>query len=284
MIKILVTALLMILLTSQLTRAFEYATARGVGLGQTVVLSDPSTSAMLIVPSSALLSGQGRVELGATRRFELQDLDQGYIAAAFCLNRFTYAISATQFGNGDLYAERLARAATAYTFHSFTAGAVASIMEIDFGGHYENLSAFGLGLGTSYRSDKVSVAAVVEDLNWPRLHRNSERIRPAYSLYTELVGPGSYSVTGKVTFQKRERPIFGVGQKIDISPLASVFWGLSTSPFIYGGGLELIYKRSLITYATSYHPTLGFTHILSVGFMLGRTGSGEDEQSHQRGY
>ncbi|UCE24560.1 MAG: hypothetical protein JSU74_00485 [Candidatus Zixiibacteriota bacterium] len=279
-----VTTLLPILLFSPITRAFEFATTRGTGLGQTVVLSDPSPSAMLIVPSSSLNNKQGRVELGVMRRFELKDFDQGYIAAAFCLNRFTYAVGATQFGDGDLYAERLARVATAFTFHSFTAGATASIMEIDFGGHYENLSAFGLGLGLSCRYEKVLVAAVAENLNWPRLHDNSERIKPGYSLYTELVGPGSYSVTGKVTFQKRERPTFGVGQKIDISPLASVFWGLSTSPFIYGGGLELIYKRSLITYATSYHPTLGFTHILSVGFMLGKTGSGEDEQSHQRGY
>ena len=264
--------------------AFKFVTSHGSGLGQTAVLSNSSASVLLLIPSGGINNGQGKVELGITRRFELKDLDQGYLAAAFRLGSLTYSGGFTQFGYGDLYAERTARLAVAYQIDSLTIGVNGSLMQIDFGGHYENLTGSALGLGLSYRSGRILSALVAENINSPRLEDHSEQIRPKLTLYTELIGPGSYSVTGKVTVQDREKPGFGVGQKIDLSSIATVFWGLSTSPIIYGGGLELIHKNSLITYATSYHPTLGFTHTLSVSVTFGKAGQSADGESQKRGH
>ncbi len=259
--------------------AFEFVTSCGPGLGQTAILSNSPATVLLLIPSGGIQNGQGKVELGVIRRFELKDLDQGYLAAAFRHGSFTCGGGITQFGYGDLYAERTARLALAYQIDSLSLGVNGSIMQVDFGGHYENLTGSALGLGVSYRGGRILSALVAENLNSPRLDDHSERINPKFTLYTELIGPGSYSVTGKVTVQDREKPGFGVGQKIDLSSIADVFWGLSTSPIIYGGGLELIHKNSLITYATSYHPTLGFTHNLSVSVTFGKAGQSANGES-----
>lgn len=264
--------------------SLDYVTTRGFGLGQTVVLSDPSASATLIVPTGALTDRQGQIELGAVRRFEMKDLDQGFVSAAYRFGKFTYSLGLTQFGCGDYYAERTALASAAYHLKQITFGIKASLLQVDFGGHYDNLSASSVGLGFSYRRGRFIVAGVADNINRPRLDDNSEKIIPSYTLYTELIGRGSYSVTGKLTLQDREKPTFGIGQKIELSSMSGIFWGISTAPIIYGGGLELMYKRSLITYATSYHPTLGFSQTLAVGFKIGKRESAANDQSEKRGH
>ncbi len=284
MMRASVRIILICLVIASTANGFDYLTTRGVGLGQTVVLSDASASAMLVVPAGSFDDGQGMVELGAVRRFELKDLDQGFVSAAYRYGRLTYALGVTQLGDGEYYAERTVLASAAYHLSRVTLGIKASAMQIDFGGHYDNLSAGSVGMGFSYRGGRILIAAAADNVNWPQLDQNSEKIRPSYTLYTEIIGGGSYSVTGKFTVQDREKPVLGVGQKIGLSSIASVFWGISTEPIIYGGGLELIYKRSLITYATSYHPTLGFSHTLSLSFMIGKTGSAADDQSQTRGH
>ena len=250
--------------------AFDFLTSRGNGLGQTFLLSQPSASTVLLVPTGGLTDGATVVELGVNRKFEIKDLDQGYLAAAYRRNSFTYALGFTQFGNGDLYAERTARLAAAYHYSAFAFSGNVSAMQVDFGGHYDNLSAIALGLGVGYRRNRIMAGLSVENLNSPRLDKHSEEIPPRLTIHAELVGPGPYSVTGRLAAQKREKPQFGAGQFVDISSFGSLFWGVSTGPLIYGAGVELSHKRSIITYATSYHPTLGFSHTLSVSFALGK--------------
>ena len=264
--------------------AFEMVTSHGAGLGQTAILSSSPASTLLLIPSGGINDGEIKLELGAIRRFELKDLDQGYLAAGFCRGSFTYSAGLTQFGYGDLYAERTARLAVAYSIDSFSVGLNGSLMQVDFGGHYDDLTASALGLGMSYRTGRIIGALTAENINQPKLDDHSEEIRPKFALYTELIGPGSYSIVGRVTVQEREKPGFGVGQKIDLSSIAAVFWGLSTAPIIYGGGLELIHKNSLITYASSYHPTLGFSHTLSIGVVFGKAGKSADGEPEKRGH
>lgn len=253
-------------------------------MGQTVVLSNPTASSLLLVPCGGLGRQRGKIELGILRKFEMKDLDQGYLVGAYRFGSFTYSLGLTQFGYGDYYAERMVRLSGCYHLKSLTFGVSGSLKQIDFGGRYANLSAGSIGLGFSYRTGRVVIAGVVEDVNRPRLDQFSEKLRPKYTLYAELIGRGSYSVTGKITFQDTEKPGFGLGQRITLSSMAAVFWGVSTAPIIYGGGLELIHKRSLITYATSYHPTLGFSHTVSLGFMIGKTGSAANDKSKKRGH
>jgi len=266
------------------TCAFEYVTSRGNGLGGTVVLSNPAASDILVVPTARHARPGIRIEAGINRQFDLQEFDRAYLAAGFRRYRFSAAVGLAQFGRGDLYAERTSRLSAAFHHDSFSLGAMLSIMQVDFAGHYADLTGHSLGIALSYRAGPVIAAFVVDDLNSPRLDEHSETTYPTYTAYAELIGPGPYSVTGRLTAQKYEKPQFGVGQMIRVSRSGSLFWGLATAPLTYGAGLELIHKRSLITYATSYHPTLGFSHTLSVCFTVGGIGSDTDGKSQERRY
>lgn len=249
--------------------SFDFITGRGIGIGRTVMLSRSSASALLLVPSGGISDGQAKVELAVLRRFEIKDLDQALVAAAYRKNAVTYSVGLTQFGHRDLYSEQTARFAVAFHFDSLTVGAAISAMLVEFGGHYDRLSGSTLGAGISYRFGRLFGAFTAENLTSPKLYENSEGIRPKYSIYAEIIGKGSYSIAGRLTLEDREKPQFGVGQKIELERFGSLFWGLSTKPILYGGGIEFLFRGSAISYATSYHPTLGFSHTVGVTYDFG---------------
>lgn len=257
------------LVLSQTCAAFDFITGRGIGLGQTMLLSKPTAATVLCVPSAGLSDGTAFFDFGANRKFDLKEFDQNYFTAAYRHKAFTSALGFTQFGHNNLYAERTAKLSVALNHRDLVFHGSLSAMQVDFGGHYESLSAISLGFGFGYRRDRVLTGLSVEHVNFPQLTAHARRIPPRASLYAELIGPGPYSITGRITAQKNEKPQFGLGQFIDISSFGSLFWGISTAPLIYGGGVELSHKRIIITYATSYHPTLGLSHTLSLSFTVG---------------
>lgn len=262
-------AILFLLVTSE-AFSFEFITGQGLGMGQTVLLSRSSASTLLSVPSGGISDGIGKIELGINRKFEIKDLDQSYLVAAYRKNLLTCVIGFTQFGYTNMYAERTAKVALALHHNSLSLGATLSTMLVDFGDNYERLSGSSFGFGASYRSRRIYGAITVEDVNSPQLDDNSVKIDPRVTAYAEIIGRGSYSITGRIILEKDEEPRIGAGQKIDLSSISSLFWGLSTRPTVYGGGLEIFYRASSIMYASSYHPTLGFSHTLAVNYTFGR--------------
>lgn len=259
--------------------AFEFNTGRGTGMGQTIILSQSSASVLVSVPSTGIVSGEMKLELGVNRKFEIKDLDQAFVAAAYRRHQFTYSLGLAQFGYSDLYSEQTAKAGVAWHVNSLTIGTTLSAMLVYSGGHYERLSATTFGGGISYRTQRVMGAVATDNLSSPRLDQDSKPINPKYSGYLEVLGEGSYSITGRVTLEKTERPQFALGQKIEVSKQGALFWGLSTGPLQYGGGFEITFKKSGISYATSFHPTLGFSHTGSLSFSFGASASKKGEQS-----
>ncbi|MFO7669991.1 MAG: hypothetical protein R6W31_10070 [Bacteroidales bacterium] len=73
---------------------------------------------LLMVPAGELREGQGRIELGAMRRFEMSELDQGFAAAAYRVRQLTVAAGVMQFGDGDYYAERTGLLSAAYCLNA----------------------------------------------------------------------------------------------------------------------------------------------------------------------
>jgi hypothetical protein len=257
--------------------AFEFGTGRGTGLGQTVILSRSSASALVSVPTGGIASGEMKLELGAARKFGMKDLDQAFVAVAYRYRRFTSSLGLAQFGYSDLYSERTAKAGVAWHGSSLTIGTTLSALLVSFGGHYDRLSAATFGAGASYRTSRVMGAVAADNLTSPRLDKNSPAVNPIYSAYLEVLGEGSFSIMGRVTLEKTERPQFALGQKTDISERGALFWGLSTAPLEYGGGVEVTVDNRHICYAASYHPTLGLSHSLSLSFEFGGSPRGKKE-------
>lgn len=238
-------------------------------MGRAVILSRSSASELLAVPAGGLVAGQGMVEIGFNRAFEMSELDNLFVAGAYRFGSVTVAVGFSQFGHSDLYTEQTARLSLACRRDSLTAAVTLSGLLVSFGGGYERLNAATLGCGLSYRTRRVIAAVTGENLTAPRLDENSREINPVYSGYAELIGPGPYSLTGRVTLEREEKPQFALGQKIDLSTKAAFFWGIATAPLKYGGGLEIDVKGRSLTYAVSYHPTLGLSQTVALSLAFG---------------
>ncbi|MCP4685586.1 MAG: hypothetical protein GY867_09065 [bacterium] len=270
--------ILVVSLLASGAEALELITPRGTGMGRTVSLSRPSAAWQVNVPTRGLAPGDWSLEGGYNRRFELADLDHLFLATAARWRQLTVAVGASQFGKTELYAEQLLKGSLAFHYDSLSVAASVSAMQVQLGNNYGQLRAVTAGIGLSYRYRRLLLAATADNLTRPALTDYSDKIQPVYGLYAELVGKEAYSVSGRVTLEDLQKPRFGLGQIIRLSRRGSFFWGVSTSPMEFGGGLEVNIPSGSLTYATSVHPVLGFSHTVSFAYGSSRrTSKGADE-------
>lgn len=256
--------------------AFDFITGNGNGLGQAMMLSRSSASTLLNVPTGGLARGEWRVETGLNRAYDLKELDQAYIAGAWHWRDLTAAIGFSQLGQRDFYSERTAKWGLGYQYRDWMFGANYSVLVHSFGGRYGELSAGALGLGGGFRRAPVYLAFSADNLNSPVLDRGSPSIRPVYSLYAELRSSKTLSTVSRMRFEDGNPPQFAAGQRIAISPVSALMWGLQSAPLQLGGGVEIGVANGRITYTASYHPTLGLSHTIAVSYGSGMKNEGVD--------
>lgn len=250
--------------------AFNIPTAHGEGMGGAIVLSRLSASEMLYLPSSVLAHGRSMVEVGYTRQYNMKELDAPFVAAAYRYKSISIAVGVTQFGQADLYTEQTGRFVIAYHREKLSIAGSMSGMLIDIGGSYKQLSAATIGCGASYNLQRFWFGFEIDNITSPQLKTGSLPVEPQYNIFAELIGRGSYSITGRATLENNQKPQFAIGQWIDLSLSSAFFWGISTAPTKYGGGIEIRYRGMNISYATSYHPVLGLSYTASLGIGVGR--------------
>jgi len=176
------------------------------------------------------------------------------------------AVGLAQLGHIDCYAERTLKGSVAIQYDSLSVAVTLSGLMVDISEGYGRLRAATVGVGAAYRSRRWFVAFSADDLTSPKLHPFATAMLPQYHLYTELIGKGRFSLLGRASFQKDERPDFAFAQTIDLSSASSVFWGISARPLKYGGGMNLHLSSFSVTYTASVHPVLGFTHTISFSY------------------
>lgn len=257
--------------------SFDVVTNRGVGIGQTALLSNTSPSEMLNSPAGGFSEGEWRIETGFNRTFDLSEFNQFYIAGAYRLSRYTAAIGFSQFGKTDLYAEQLAKLSLSAQFDSLVISVTGSHMVLQFGGNYDNLNATTFGVGISYRLQPAIVAITADNLTSPELTEGIAFRRPQYSLYAEYRGRESFSLLGRVLLEETERPRFSLGQRILLGANSAFMLGISTAPFQFGGGLELAISGGSLNYGAAYHPVLGLSQTIAISYGRGRRSVGRDD-------
>ena len=260
------TALLVGLAAAPAVSAYDMMTSRGAGMGRTLVFSRPAASALVNLPAAGLAPGGWHIEGGYNRRFELADLDQLYLAAAYRVRSFTLALGASQFGRTDLYAEQLIKGSVGVSRGRVTAGASLSALQVQIGDGYGGLRAATLGASVALRWPRFHLGLSGDNLTRPRLFEYSLPSEPQFALYGEFEGGGSYSITGRVTWERLQSPQFAFGQLIRLSPRGDFFWGVAFNPLEYGGGIEVNVLSGSIGYAASVHPVLGVTHTVSFSY------------------
>jgi hypothetical protein len=246
--------------------AYDFLTSRGTGLGQAALLSRPSPSELLNLPSGRLAINEWRFETGLSRAYDLRDLDQFMLAGAGRKGRFSLAAGFSQFGRSELYTEQVAKLTLAAHFDSLTVGFGGSYLTVGFGGGYENLSAATIQIGSSYQRNWLTASIGADDLTSPSLNDGSPKIEPSYTAEVEYRGKQPLSLVARLLAQKNERPRFSFAQHLALANTAALMLGLVTGPVQFGGGVEFAHKGALLTYSMAVHPVLGLTQTIAISY------------------
>lgn len=246
--------------------AFDTPLSRANAAGGTIRLRSTTASGLLALPVGGLSQGRYSIEAGFQRQFDLSELDQVFLAGAWRWRSLTFSFGMSQLGKTDYYSERVMKAGGAMHLDSLALGLTLSGKMVDIGSGYGQLRAAGVGGCLSYRRGRWFVAAMADDLNSPRLVEHSEAILPTYNFFGELLAKGSTALSVRATFQKKEKPQFGMSQSLKLSRAAELFVGLSSQPMKYGAGINIQISNTFFTYASSVHPVLGLTHTVTLGY------------------
>lgn len=134
---------------------------------------------------------------------------------------------------------------------------------MEFGGGFDNLSAYTFGLTATWRSKYIIGSIAVDNLTEPKPSEMSTEYQRVVSLFGEYRNGEKFSLTGKAMIENEEVE-FGFGQRLQLSPHGELLLGVSTGPFQYGGGVNLFWKQFGLVYAVAYHPDLGLSHTVSL--------------------
>jgi hypothetical protein len=263
-----------LLLISGSIAAYDFETGRQTGMAGMILFSAPTATDLLSCPSGQINQNHFLLEAGIQRKFELPETDQFYLAGGYRYSDFTLTLGLAQFGKSNYYVEQKIRSTLTYNYKIYSAGLLLSGKRVDVGADYRavtlNSTAIGLAGGINYNN--YHLALVIDNLNRPRLYEDAVAENRIYNLFAEIEGRGKYSITARVTFEQYEKPQFALGQHIGLYDKNAVFWGIGTAPLRYGGGVEIFYSGITLTYATSFHPVLGFSHNISLGYLTGNSG------------
>jgi len=249
--------------------AFDLSSRSDLGCERPGLLSRASGGELVAWPVAGISYGETTLDLGGVRRYELSEFDQMYLAAAHRHRSLTFAAGMSQLGDADFYAEQTAALAAAVRTHALSIGATWSARRIQFGAAYGSLSAMTVGLSAAFRADRIAVGIQGDNLTEPRFYPGAVPLNDRYTLRLELTGPGRYLVAGRVTIEQRERPRCGLTHRLDPIQQASLFWSIATAPLTFAGGFDIMYSGSRLSYTASYHPTLGLSHLFSIGWTFG---------------
>lgn len=277
MIKPPITIALLLLILVSNSFAYDLIESRSIGMGRTVLLSDPSATDLVNIACPSRDSLANQVETGYNRRFELSELDHLFIAGVYNRKQVTVAFAASQFGKSELYAEQLLKGMLTYHHRLLSVAASLSALQVQIGNDYGTLRIATLGLSASWSNPKFLVSLAADNLTRPTLVQNAIPTTRNLTLLSEYRGPGSYSITGRLHIIYGQKPQFGLGQLIRLSGKSSFFWGIGTAPLEYGGGIAVDIPIGSLSYATSVHPVLGFSHTVALTWKPSASKPDEDD-------
>jgi hypothetical protein len=257
--------------------AFDLADSHAPALGQTVVLSQPTPTTLVNTPGGGIINRSIRFEIGYNRKYDLADLDRVFVAAATRRGPISAAIGLSQFGKSALYSEKALKGMISYQLGQAAIGLTGSAINVQFGSNYGQYWAGTFGAGLAVRSARLLGSVVADNLTRPKLFASALAYPRTARLNIELLTARLLSVTLRTTMTEHEKPRVGLGQRIPLSKVSALYWGVSTRPLEYGAGVDIGRKGMVFTYAAAIHPVLGFSQTISLS--IGSGGAGRQSGS-----
>ncbi len=258
----------LLLSVAQGALAFGIRSSRGAMLGGSLSMSNPSATDFLSAPGLVGADRMLYLDAGVARRFNLSELDIGYLALGYRRGNLLFSLGVQQSGSTDLFAEQVARLALGYQLRNVSASVTLSSKRFEFGGGYQALNASALGFGAGVSTSYGTLRATVDNINNPSFSQLAPKEPRQAAVFAEYTGNHSYTISASAHFEEDAIPDFGLGQTVTLTDYAKLSWGISSEPLIYGAGFEIRQSRITFIYAGSIHPALGFSQSLTLSVQL----------------
>lgn len=260
-------AMLIALVSAVRVHAFDCPVSHAMSMGGISVLSRPSPTDMVAIPGLDVNDYRLGVEFGYQRQYDLSDLDRLFLAGVVKHKKFTGGIGLAQFGKSDLYSEKLIKGTLSYSVKAFCIGASVSALQVEFGGSYGRFNTTTVGAGIGYTRGQFRVHLSGDNLTAPKLFSSADPYRRTGKAIFEWETPHHLSTSVQATKTEKEQVRYGIGQRIPLRAGSALYWGVSTRPLEYGGGVDIGARWFTLMYAAKIHPVLGFSQTVSVSIL-----------------
>lgn len=243
------------------------AGARPTALGGAFVgLADDANAAWSNAAGLGFLS---RIEFSTlfTRPFGLRELQNLQLVAVIPSRYGGAGVVFNTYGS-KLYRETATGISAGHrVFSALSIGVGARILSLSIAG-YASTQLFTWNAAVLlHLPAAVKAGLVVEGLNNPPLGVRRDRIpRTVHAGLSKRAD--RVVISAQVDFSDIEPNSYRVGQEFSISRQLHVRAGISTEPSMFYAGLGVRKDHLHLSYSTSSHPTLGFTHLVSFSIGL----------------
>jgi hypothetical protein len=273
--------LVIVLLNSVSSQAaFEDSgfSAKRLSLANSSVALTDEPSAFLANPGALGFLEHKGIQAGLARLYDLDELTQAEIAAAFPLGRFCLGGVWSAFGKEDYYQESQFNLACAYTLTNYLSlGLNAKLMHISFSSEYSRLFAYSVDIGSVCKANsKVQLGLAARNLNRPRLVEGSDDIATNFCLGLAVFPFKEVTLLADLSYEERYKEQLHLGQEIMLVENLPLRFGIETAPARYALGAGFEFGKFVFDYAYVSHSVLGDTHKISFSYIWG---SATPEQS-----
>jgi hypothetical protein len=274
-----VSLLILILLLNSVSAqaAFENSgsSAKRLSLANSSVALTDEPSAFLANPGALGFFQHKGIQAGLARLYNLDELTQAEMAAAFPLGRFCLGGAWSSLGKEDYYQESQFNLACAYSLtHDLSLGLSAKLMHVSFSSQYSSLSAYSLDIGSVWKANgKLQLGLAARNLNRPRLVEGADDIPTNFCLGLAVFPFKEVTLLADVSYEERYKEQLHLGQEIMLVENLPLRFGIETAPARYALGAGFEFGRFVFDYAYVSHSVLGDTHKISFACMWGKANS-----------
>ena len=247
--------------------AFEYPSSHAMSTGGITVLSHPSPTDIVANPGLPMPEYSLGSEFGYVQQYDLRDLDRLFLVGAAKYKSFTGGIGLAQLGKSELYSEKLIKGTLSYLVKDFCIGGSVSFLQVEFGGNYGRFTSATMGAGVGYTRGPFRAHLSGDNLTAPKLFSSADPYQRVGKAVFEWETPRHLSTLVQATKTEKEQVRYGIGQRIPLKAGSALYWGVSTRPLEYGGGVDIGARWFTLTYAAKIHPVLGFSQTVSVSIL-----------------
>ena len=246
----------------------ENGSARMWSLGNGGVALSDEVSVIGLNPSGLGFLNKKGIQASWSELFGLKELSSGDFYLVYPFRKISLGLGYNIFGEKDYYQESIISFALGYRLgERVSVGSNIKYMRVGFNPSYGSYSTWGIDGGVSFRfNKKVSIGASIQNINKPRMFKNSFDIPRVWRAGISLFP--LENVILLLDFEKESGYDYNIhfGQEIKILKQLDLRFGIETEEPRYSFGTGFDLERIKIDYAYLSHPNLGGSHKVSFSF------------------